>query len=83
MENKFRKKEGIEPLVFSKNYNVKKLIKILIKTNYWDEGIKLINQDLKNIIDIRLNTDWYLSWYYYKNKIPSEEKVKNLKISKF
>jgi hypothetical protein len=82
MENKFRKKEGIEPLVFSKNYNVKKLIKILIKTEYWEEGIKLISRDLKNIIDINLNTYWYLSWNYYKNKIPSEDKVRNLKISK-
>lgn len=82
LENKKRKKEGLEPIVFSKNYNIEKTIKYLIKTEYWDEGIRLINRDLKNIIDIKLNTDWYLSWYYYKNKIPSSEKVKNLKISK-
>jgi hypothetical protein len=82
LENKKRKKEGLEPIVFSKNYNIEKTIKYLMKTEYWEEGIKLISRDLKNIIDINLNTYWYLSWNYYKNNIPSDDKVRNLKISK-
>jgi hypothetical protein len=81
-ENRQRRKENLEPISFSKNYTLEKFIKILTKTQYWDEGIILINKDHNNILDINLNTDWYLSKYYYKHNISSKEKVKNVKISK-
>jgi hypothetical protein len=77
--NKNRKKEGLTPIEFSKSYTLEKTIKNLIKTELWEEAINLINRD--TVMEIGLNTNWYLSWYYYKHNISSNDKVKIAKIS--
>jgi hypothetical protein len=65
------KKYKIKVRKYSKNYILEEVIKDWIETDYLDEILDIINND----INIDLRGTWYLSWYYYNNNIKESEKV--------